>query len=59
MDRYQVDAEVFYKTKGIKHLKIHHDPSLGMSGAVKVQALPISIFYDAAGQEIARIPRRS
>ena len=56
MDRHQVDAESFYKTKDIKHLKLYHDPSLGMSGAVKVQALPISIFYDTAGQEIARIP---
>ena len=55
MDRHQVDAESFFNTKKIKHLKIYHDPSLSLSNDVGESALPISIFYNAYGQEIARI----
>ena len=56
MDRHMVDAQSFYKTAGINHLKLYHDPQLAMARDVNVQGLPISIFYDKTGVEIARIP---
>ena len=56
MDRHRVEAESFYKTIDVKYLGLYHDPNLGMAADVGVQGLPISIFYDPQGREIARIP---
>ena len=56
MDIEAVDAESFYATHEFTNLKFYHDPSLGISGMLGVSGLPISVFYDASGREIARIP---
>jgi len=56
MDIEAVDGESFYATHEFTNLKFYHDPSLGMSGKLGVSGLPISVFYDASGREIARIP---
>ncbi len=56
VDRDIVEAEVFYKTTGVQHLKLYHDMTLGLGSDVRVTALPISILYDKKGREIARIP---
>lgn len=56
MDRHSVDGESFFKTKNIKHLKFYHDPSFSMAADVGERGLPISIFYDKSGVEIARVP---
>ena len=56
MDRHRVEAESFYKTIDVKYLELYHDETLGMAADVGVQGLPISIFYDPQGREIARIP---
>ena len=55
-DMQAVDAESFLKTKGIEHLQFYHDNTLGLAADVDVPGLPISIFYDENGVEIARIP---
>lgn len=55
-DMHSVDAESFLKTKNIEHLAFYHDNTLGLASDVKVAGLPISIFYNANGREIARIP---
>ena len=56
MDRKSEDGQKFYETAGVQHLKFYHDPALAMAGDVGVQGLPISIFYDTNGSEIARVP---
>ena len=55
MDRHRIEAESFYKTANVQSLKLYHDSELAMGADVGVQSLPISIFYDRGGQEIARI----
>ena len=55
-DMHAVDAESFLKTKGIENLSFYHDNTLGLASDVEVMGLPISIFYDENGREIARIP---
>lgn len=55
-DMQAVDAESFLKTKNIQNLKFYHDNTLGMATDVEVAGLPISIFYDENGKELARIP---
>jgi thiol-disulfide isomerase/thioredoxin len=55
-DMQAVDAESFLRTKNIEHLSFYHDNTLGLASDVEVAGLPISIFYDANGSEIARIP---
>lgn len=55
-DIQAVDVESFLKTKNVKHLKFYHDNTLGLAPDVGVVGLPISIFYDENGREIARIP---
>lgn len=55
MERHRVDAESFYKTIGVQHLDLYSDESLSIAADVGVQGLPISIFYDPSGKEIARI----
>ncbi len=56
MDRHRVEADSFYKTIKIKHLKLYHDKSLSIAADVGVQGLPISVFYGKSGHEVARIP---
>lgn len=56
MDRHRVDAERFFKTHDISHLDLYHDRTRGIAADIREHALPISIFYDPQGQEIARIP---
>lgn len=56
MDRHRVEAASFYQTTQIKHLKLYHDSTLSMAADVGVEGLPISIFYDRQGREIARVP---
>ena len=55
-DMQAVDAESFLKTKNIEYLDFYHDNTLGLASDVKVAGLPISIFYNEDGREIARIP---
>ncbi|MBL4871692.1 MAG: TlpA family protein disulfide reductase [Robiginitomaculum sp.] len=56
MDRHRVEAESFYKTINVQNLDLYHDSTLSMAADVGVQGLPISIFYDKQGREIARVP---
>lgn len=56
MERHRVDAESFYKTKGIENLALFSDETLSIASDVGVQGLPISILYSPTGHEIARIP---
>jgi thiol-disulfide isomerase/thioredoxin len=50
--RPSVDA--FLDTHGIEHLESWHDPTMGISSALKVQVMPTTIYYDREGREIWR-----
>jgi thiol-disulfide isomerase/thioredoxin len=50
--RPSVDA--FLDTHGIEHLESWHDPKMGIAGALKVQVMPTTIYYDRHGREIWR-----
>lgn len=55
MERHRVDAESFYKTVNIKNLSLYSDTSMSFATKLGVKGLPISIFYDPQGNELARI----
>lgn len=55
MDRARVDAMSFYKTYKITDLDLYSDTSMSMGTKLNAKGLPISIFYDSAGRELARI----
>ena len=56
MDRQRVDAESFLISKGIDHLELYHDPTLGIGSDFEVAGLPITVLYDPQGRELARLP---
>lgn len=55
MDRKAEDAVAFLEKNGLDNLEPWHDPSFGLNVKVKTRGLPISIFYDPKGREIARV----
>ncbi|MGB0907640.1 MAG: TlpA family protein disulfide reductase [Maricaulaceae bacterium] len=56
LDRTPEDAKLWLEKNGITHLKSLHDKDYAMPGLAKLPGLPTSIFYDANGRELARIP---
>jgi thiol-disulfide isomerase/thioredoxin len=51
-ERPSVDA--FLESHGIKDLKSWRDPDMALSGALRVQVMPTTVYYDASGKEIWR-----
>jgi thiol-disulfide isomerase/thioredoxin len=51
-ERPSVDA--FLDKHGIRDLEIWRDPKMALSGALGVQVMPTTIYYDASGREIWR-----
>lgn len=51
-ERPSVDA--FLESHGIKNLESWRDPQMALSGALHVQVMPTTVYYDAAGKEIWR-----
>jgi thiol-disulfide isomerase/thioredoxin len=47
-------VEAFLEGHGIKDLEAWRDPEMALSGALHVQVMPTSIYYDASGKEIWR-----
>lgn len=56
LDRTADEAKVWFEKNGINNLPLWHDSTYGVSGKLALPGLPTSIFYDAQGREIARIP---
>lgn len=56
VDTQRITAEGFLVSRNIEHLKLYTDSTMAFPGDVNVVGLPISIFYDPAGNEVARIP---
>lgn len=51
-ERPSVDA--FLESHGIKDLESWRDPDMALSGALRVQVMPTTVYYDASGKEIWR-----
>lgn len=47
-------VEAFLQGHGIKDLEAWRDPEMALSGALHVQVMPTTIYYDASGKEIWR-----
>lgn len=56
LDRTAQEAEAWFQKNNITNLPLWHDSSYGVSGKLDLPGLPTSIFYNAQGREIARIP---
>ena len=55
MDRDATDADGFFTKHKLDNLKAWHDDSFSLNAKVRALGLPISIFYDPNGREIARV----
>jgi thiol-disulfide isomerase/thioredoxin len=51
-ERPSVDA--FLESHGVKDLESWRDPDMALSGALRVQVMPTTVYYDASGKEIWR-----
>jgi thiol-disulfide isomerase/thioredoxin len=47
-------VEAFLESHGIKNLEAWRDPDMALSGALHVQVMPTTVYYDASGKEIWR-----
>ncbi len=50
----KASVDAFLKGKGIGRFAAFHDPEMKLSSALKVQIMPTTILYDAAGKEVWR-----
>lgn len=55
LDRQQIEPQDFFIKNGITHLAPWHDGSFSLSAKVRAPGLPVSIFYNRRGREIARV----
>ena len=47
-------VEAFLEQHGIRDLEAWRDPKMALSGALGVQVMPTTIYYDASGRELWR-----
>jgi len=47
-------VEAFLEKHGIRDLESWRDPKMGLSGALGVQVMPTTVYYDSAGREVWR-----
>lgn len=47
-------VEAFLEQHGISNLESWRDPKMALSGALGVQVMPTTIYYDSAGREVWR-----
>lgn len=55
LDQTAEKALDFYEQKGLDALPFRHDPDFASAGAFAAPGLPISVLYDAQGNEIGRL----
>jgi len=56
LDRTVYELDEFFAEHEIRSLPNWHDGTFSMAAQLRVPGLPISVFYDAKGRELARIP---
>jgi thiol-disulfide isomerase/thioredoxin len=47
-------VEAFLEQHGIKDLEAWRDPEMALTGALEVQVMPTTVYYDAEGREVWR-----
>ena len=47
-------VEAFLESHGIKDLEAWRDPKMALTGALGVEVMPTTVYYDASGKEIWR-----
>jgi thiol-disulfide isomerase/thioredoxin len=47
-------VKAFLDQLGVRHVGAYHDATMGLSGALGVQVMPTTIFYDSNGREVWR-----
>jgi len=47
-------VEAFLESHGIKDLEAWRDPRMALTGAIGVEVMPTTVYYDAAGKEVWR-----
>lgn len=55
LDQTPEKAQAFYEKSGLDVLVFRHDPGFESASLFKAPGLPISVLYDAEGNEIGRI----
>ena len=50
----QHSVKAFLDKLGVRHVGAYHDATMGLSGALGVQAMPTTILYDSQGREVWR-----
>lgn len=50
----RASVEAFLEQHGIKDVESWRDPKLALSGALGVQVMPTTVYYDASGREVWR-----
>jgi len=56
IDRTLEDAQLWFEDNNIENLPIMHDGTYSLPQRLDMPGLPVSIFYDRQGREIARLP---
>lgn len=59
LDRTLEEAAEFYTEYNLTELPLLLDNTFAVGRAVETVGLPVSVFYDARGREIARVPREA
>jgi thiol-disulfide isomerase/thioredoxin len=47
-------VEAFLESHGIKDLEAWRDPKMALTGAIGVEVMPTTVYYDASGREVWR-----
>jgi thiol-disulfide isomerase/thioredoxin len=47
-------VEAFLEGHGIKNLEAWRDPKMALTGAIGVEVMPTTVYYDASGKEVWR-----
>jgi thiol-disulfide isomerase/thioredoxin len=47
-------VEAFLESHGIKDLEAWRDPKMDLTGAIGVEVMPTTVYYDASGKEVWR-----
>jgi len=47
-------VEAFLESHGIKDLEAWRDPKMALTGAIGVEVMPTTVYYDASGKEVWR-----
>ena len=56
LDQRMEDITSFFENNELTYIKGWHDSTFGLAPKLAAPALPMSVFYNTSGREIARVP---